>query len=75
MTATSFFDPLFFQSYTGKSHDKKSTIQNDQYFPAVFQKEFGRREVSEITPDEIMVFLVKITEGLRQSTQNTAKMV
>ena len=59
------------QEFSGVSRTqfKKNTIQNYRYFLAVFQKQFGRRDVSEVTPDEIMEFLVKITEGLKPSTK------
>ncbi len=59
------------QEFSGvpKAQFKKNTIQNYRYFLAVFQKQFGRRDVTEVTSDEIMEFLVKITEGLKPSTK------
>ena len=59
------------QEFSGvpRTQFKKNTIQNYRYFLAVFQKQFGRRDVSEVRSDEIMEFLVKITEGLKPSTK------
>ena len=42
---------------------KKNTIVNYKCFLSVFEKEFGHYEVSMISSDSIMNFLVTITEG------------
>jgi len=52
-----------------KTSIQKNTIQNYRNFLAVFQNEFGRYNVSEVTSDGIMAFLVKVTGGLKPSTK------
>jgi len=48
---------------------QKNTIINYKCFLAVFEKEFGHYEVSVISSDDIMNFLVKVTEGHISSTK------
>ena len=49
--------------------NSKKTIQNYRYLLIEFQKEYGTHDVSAVTPDDILEFLVKITEGLKPSTK------
>lgn len=48
---------------------KKNTIVNYKCFLAVFEKEFGHYEMSMISSDDIMNFLVMVTEGHKSSTK------
>jgi len=48
---------------------KKNTIQNYRHLLTVFQNEFGNRDVSQVSSDDVLEFLVKITEGLKPSTK------
>lgn len=44
-------------------HLQKNTIINYKCFLEVFEKDFGHYEVSVISSDDIMNFLVTVTEG------------
>ena len=48
---------------------KKSTAKNYEILLAIFNREFGDRELESITSDEIMVFLNRLGEGTRQATK------
>ena len=48
---------------------KKNTVKNYAFIFTKFQGEFGDREVDSITPDEILSFLTKLTDGTKQTTK------
>jgi integrase/recombinase XerD len=48
---------------------KKSTAKNYEILLAIFNREFGDRELESITSDEVMGFLIRIGEGTRQATK------
>lgn len=54
-----------------KSHSRENTLKSYQMVLLNFDPEFGAREVREITSDEIMAFLNRITEGTKQQTKRT----
>ena len=48
---------------------KKNTLTCYQYILSKFQAEFGQRDISSITQDDILSFLTRITEGNKQNTK------
>jgi len=50
-------------------NSKKNTIRNYQYFLTSFKKEYGNLEISKITSEDIMIFLVKVTNSQKRSTK------
>ena len=48
---------------------KKNTLKNYDFLFTRFKYEFGDRELESITPDEILSFLTRITEGTKQTTK------
>lgn len=54
-----------------KSHSRDNTLKAYQVFLSNFNREFGMRDVKEITSDEILSFLNRITEGTKQQTKRT----
>ncbi|MFC1816194.1 tyrosine-type recombinase/integrase [Thermodesulfobacteriota bacterium] len=48
---------------------KKNTIRNYEYILCRFSDQFAERELGSITPDEILLFLTRITEGSKQATK------
>ena len=50
-------------------NSKKNTIENYEFVIPRFQSQFQSRELESITPDEILSFLSKITDGTKQSTK------
>ena len=56
-------------SWLSKNEFKKNTLKNYRYFLAVFKKEFGNFDISKITSEEIMDFLINVSEGQKQTTK------
>ena len=54
---------------TTASIQNKNTLKNYQFIFTQFQIEFGYREVDTFTPDEILSFLTKLTDGTKQTTK------
>ena len=54
-----------------KSNSTDNTLKTYQVVLSNFKKEFGDRDVREITSDEILSFLTRITEGKKQQTKRT----
>ena len=54
-----------------KSHSRDNTLKAYQVVLSNFNREFGERDVQEITSDEILSFLNRITEGTKQQTKRT----
>jgi len=52
-----------------QANSKKSTAKNYEILLAIFNREFGDRELESITSDEVMGFLNRIGEGTRQATK------
>ena len=50
-------------------NSKKNTVKNYEFIFSQFQGEFGDRLVVSITPDDILSFLTKITDGNKQTTK------
>ena len=50
-------------------NSKKTTLKNYQFIFTQFQIEFGYREVDTFTPDEILSFLTKLTDGNQTNHQ------
>ena len=48
---------------------KKNTVKNYEFIFNQFQAEFGDRGVDTITPEEILSFLTKLTDGTKQTTK------
>ncbi len=61
-------DPVSPLPFTIKEF-KKNTGVNSKCFLAAFENEFGYYDVSEIFSDDIMSFLVTVTEGHKSSTK------
>ena len=47
------------------SIQKKNTLKNYAFIFSQFEVEFGDREVDTITPEEILSFLTKLTNGTK----------
>jgi hypothetical protein len=56
------------KSITG-SIRKKNTLKNYEFLFTRFSDEFSDRELESITPDEILSFLTRLTEGNKQTTK------
>ena len=54
-----------------KSHSRDNTLKSYQVVLSNFSREFGERDVHEITSDEILSFLNRVTEGTKQQTKRT----
>jgi hypothetical protein len=50
---------------------KKNSIRPYEFVLSRFDSQFHDRELSSITPDEILSFLNQITEGTKQSTRRS----
>jgi hypothetical protein len=48
---------------------KKNTLKNYEFVAIPFRTQFGVRELDTITPDEILPFLINLTNGAKQSTK------
>jgi integrase len=51
------------------ANSKKNTTRNYEYALRRFSDQFAERELGSILPDEILLFLTQITEGLKQATK------
>ncbi len=49
---------------------KKNTVKNYGFIFTKFHDEFGDRLTDSITPDEILSFLTKLTDGTKQTTKH-----
>ena len=56
------------KSITG-SIRKKNTLKNYEFLFTRFSDEFSDRELESITPDAILSFLTRLTEGTKQTTK------
>jgi len=56
-------------SVLSSSKLKINTNKNYENLHAIFNREFGDRELESITSDEIMVCLNRLFEGFRQATK------
>ena len=54
-----------------KSHSKDNTMKAYNMVLSNFNREFRERNVEEITSDEVLSFLNRITEGTKQQTKHT----
>ena len=54
-----------------KSHSRDNTLKAYHVVLSNFNLEFGEKNVEEITSDEILSFLNRITEGTKQQTKRT----
>jgi len=52
-----------------RMNTKKSTLKNYQFVLNKFKSYFGNIELSSITTEMILPFLMKISEGVKQSTK------
>jgi integrase len=50
-------------------NSKKNTLKNYKFLFTRFNDEFGNRDLDSITPDEILSFLTRLTEGTKQTTK------
>jgi integrase len=50
-------------------NSKKNTIKNYEFLFSRFKEEFGKTDLESITPDEILSFLTRLTEGNSQTTK------
>ena len=48
---------------------EKNTIRNYEFVLGNFQKHFGEAELSSITPEDILDFMTKLTDGNKQSSK------
>jgi integrase/recombinase XerD len=60
--------PSFFQ-LPEDEFEKKNTIRNYEFVLGNFQEQFGEAELSSITPEDVLDFMTKLTEGKKQSTK------
>jgi integrase/recombinase XerD len=54
-----------------KSHSRENTLKAYQAALDTFPAEFGDRKISEISPEEILLFLNRVTEGEKPQTRRT----
>jgi integrase/recombinase XerD len=54
-----------------KSNSRENTRKAYQVVLSNFSREFGERDVREITSDEVLAFLNRVTEGTKQQTKRT----
>jgi len=54
-----------------KSHSKDNTVKAYNMVLSNFNQEFGERDVQDITSDEVLSFLNRITEGVKQQTKHS----
>ena len=54
-----------------KSNSKENTLKAYHVVLSNFELEFGERDMSEITSDEVLSFLSRITESKKQQTKRT----
>jgi hypothetical protein len=47
-------------------NSKKNTLKNYEFLFARFSDEFSDRDLENITPDEILSFLTRLTEGTKR---------
>jgi integrase/recombinase XerD len=50
---------------------KKNSIRSYEFILTHFDNQFGDRELSSVTADEVLTFLNQITEGTKQTTKRT----
>jgi integrase len=50
-------------------NSKENTVRNYELVSSRFGDQFGDRELGSISPDEILAFLIRLTEGTKQSTR------
>jgi site-specific recombinase XerD len=50
-------------------NSKKNTRKNYRFHFTRFSYEFSDRDLESITPDEILSFLTRLTEGTKQTTK------
>jgi site-specific recombinase XerD len=48
---------------------EKNTVKNYQLFLSKFKDQFGDKDIEDVTPDKILSFLNRYTEGQKQSTK------
>ena len=51
------------------ANSKKNTLKNYEFVTIPFRNQFGDRELDTITSDEILPFLIDLTNGAKQSTK------
>ena len=54
-----------------RTHSKQNTVRAYEAILAKFYKDFGDKELSEISSEDILTFLSKITDGRKQQTKRT----
>jgi len=52
-----------------RADSKKNALKNYEFLFTRFKDEFGAREVESISPDEILSFMTRLTEGTKQTTK------
>ncbi len=52
-----------------RMNSKENTVRNYELVSSKFCSKFGDRELGSISPDEILAFLTRLTEGTKQSTR------
>jgi hypothetical protein len=52
-----------------RMNSKENTVRNYELVSSRFSDQFGDRELGCISPDEILAFLIQLTEGTKQSTK------
>jgi integrase/recombinase XerD len=50
-------------------NSKKNTLKNYEFLFTRFNDQFGNRDIESITPDDILSFLTRLTEGTKQTTK------
>lgn len=48
---------------------KKNTLRNYEFILSSFQNHFGDVEISNISSEDILAFMTRITEGTKQNTK------
>jgi hypothetical protein len=52
-----------------RSHSKKNTLRSYGAIIQPFCRKFGEREIGQVSPDEILSFLNRLTDGNRPYTK------
>jgi hypothetical protein len=58
----------FYQEYH-RINSKKNTLRNYKFLFTCFSDEFSDKDLESITPDEILSFLTRLTEGAKQTAK------
>ena len=52
-----------------EANSKRTTIRNCEFLLTKFRRDFAEREIGTLTPEEILSFLTRVSQGTRQATR------